>query len=68
VTPQMGRIQALEDDPRAMNPNRQDRLAVGRDLAHIQRHMEHVRNPPHTCGLAVFAREELGLAATLGFK
>ena len=55
------RMKALQEDPQMVTLRREERLAVGRDLARIQGYLEHVRGLPHARGLAVFACEGLDL-------
>jgi peptide subunit release factor 1 (eRF1) len=59
------RMKALQEDPQMVTLGREERLAVGRDLARIQGYLEQVRDLPHARGLAVFACEGLDLFAAV---
>jgi len=55
------RAKALEVDPVMLTLEREERLAVERDLARIVARVERPASLPHTSGLAAFACEALGL-------
>jgi peptide subunit release factor 1 (eRF1) len=55
------RVKSLRTDPAVLALGRDERLAFERDLAQVLQYLRHLRDLPHTPGLAVFACEELGL-------
>ncbi len=55
------RMKAVKADPVMLTLERDERLAVERDLERIVARVERPANLPHTSGLAIFACEELAL-------
>jgi len=55
------RVKAVKIDPVMLALEREERLAVERDLARIVARVDRPADLPHTSGLAVFACEELAL-------
>jgi peptide subunit release factor 1 (eRF1) len=55
------RVKILRTDPAVLALGRAERLAIERDLARVLEYLRHLRDLPHTPGLAIFACEELGL-------
>ncbi|HEX9055781.1 MAG TPA: VLRF1 family aeRF1-type release factor [Gemmatimonadales bacterium] len=62
------RVKAVKADPVMLTLERDERLAVERDLERIEARVERPANLPHTSGLAIFACEELALFAVVPLR